>query len=317
MVAVRSFSRLSAWGYSTWRSASGCTTRRSPAARTLACPTSSTRPCDERLAQASGHSAEPRAMAKSNLLIEDRGDAATTGAEGIFAEVLAGVLRVDRVSVDSHFFDELGADSLLMAHFCARVRKRGDLPPVSMKDIYRHPTIGSLAAALADAAPAAAKSSTAGVLELPTPTSAREYVLCGALQALFYLGYSYLGVFIAVEGYQWLVAGAEGVEGVLRLVLFGGVAFLIVCAVPIAAKWLLIGRWRPQQIRLWSLAYVRFWVVKSLIWSNPGVHLFVGSPLYGLYLRALGAKVGPRVVIHSRRIPVCTDLLTIGAGTVI
>jgi non-ribosomal peptide synthetase-like protein len=248
---------------------------------------------------------------------DDRGSAAMTGLESIFAELLAGVLRVDRVPVDSHFFDELGADSLLMAHFCARVRKRGDLPPLSMKDIYRHPTIGSLAAALADVAPAAAKSATTGARELPTPTSAHEYILCGALQALFYLGYSYLGVFAAVEGYQWLVAGAEGVEGVLRLVLFGGMAFLIVCAVPIAAKWLLIGRWRPQQIRLWSLAYVRFWVVKSLIWSNPGVYLLVGSPLYGLYLRALGAKVGPRVVIHSRRIPVCTDLLTIGAGTVI
>jgi len=100
-------------------------------------------------------------------------------------------------------------------------------------------------------------------------------------------------------------------------VLFGGAASLIVCAVPIAAKWLLIGRWRPQRIRLWSTAYVRFWVVKSLIWSNPFVYLFVGSPLFGLYLRALGAKVGPRVVIHSLRIPVCTDLLTIGAGTVI
>src|SRR5436309_4754768 len=251
------------------------------------------------------------------MLIADRGSAATTGAESIFAEMLADVLHVGRVPVDSHFFDELGADSLVMAHFCARVRKRGDLPSVSMKDVYAHPTIRSLAAAMADAAPAAAKSPTAGALELPTPTSAREHVLCGALQALFYLGYSYLGVLAAIEGYRWLVAGAEGVERVLRLVLFGGAAFLVVCAVPIAAKWLLVGRWRPQQIRLWSLGYVRFWVVKALIWSNPGVHLFIGSPLYGLYLRALGARVGPRVVIHSRRIPVCTDLLTSGAGTVI
>src|SRR5213594_271716 len=243
--------------------------------------------------------------------------AATAGVEGAFAEVLAGVLRVDRVSVDSNFFDDLGADSLVMAHFCARVRKRGNLPPVSMKDVYAHPTIRSLAAAVADLAPRSAKSAAAAALELPTPTSTREYVLCGALQLLFFLGYSYLGVLAAIEGYQWIVAGSEGVETYLLLVLFSGVAFLVVCTVPIAAKWLLIGRWEPQQIRIWSLAYVRFWIVKTLIRSNPGVHLFVGSPLYGLYLRALGAKVGPRVVIHSRRIPVGTDLLTIGAGTVI
>ena len=64
-------------------------------------------------------------------------------------EVLADVVHVEQVSVDSHFFDDLGADSMVMAQFCARVRKRADLPSVSMKDIYQHPTIRSLAAALA------------------------------------------------------------------------------------------------------------------------------------------------------------------------
>lgn len=249
--------------------------------------------------------------------IAGRRSAAAKRDESALAEVLAGVMGVDCVPVDSHFFDELGADSLVMAHFCARVRKQGGLPPVSMKDIYAHPTISSLAAALANAAPATANSTVAAVLEPPTAINAREYVLCGVLQALFYFGYSYLGVLAAIEGHQWLVAGSEGIESYLRLILFTGVAFLVVCAVPIAAKWLLIGRWKPQQIRLWSLAYVRFWVVKWLISSNPGVYLFVGSPLYGLYLRALGAKVGPGAVILSRQIPVCTDLLTIGAGAVI
>src|SRR5436309_4450424 len=247
----------------------------------------------------------------------DTRDAAPTGVEATFADVLAEVLRVERVSVDSHFFDELGADSLVMAHFCARVRKRGDLPSVSIKDVYAYPTIRSLAAALEDVAPASAKRADAGALRLPSPTSTREYVLCGALQVLFYLGYSYLGVLAGIEGYQWLVAGSEGVGTYLRLVLLSGVAFLVVCAVPIAAKWLLIGRWKPQELRIWSLAYVRFAIVMTLIRSNPGVYLFVGSPLYGLFLRALGAKVGPRVVILSRHIPVCTDLLTIGAGAVI
>ena len=255
-------------------------------------------------------------MAKTNLLIEERDSAAAAGAAGVFAEILADVLRVDQVPVDSHFFDELGADSLLMAHFCARVRKRGGLPSISMRDIYRHPTIRSLAAAFADAAPSAAKAPAAAV-EAPTPTSTREYLLCGALQLLFYLAYSYLGVLAAIEGYQWMVAGSEGVANYLRGILLASTAFVVVCTFPIAAKWLLIGRWQPQQIRLWSLAYVRFWVVKALLRSNPGAHLFVGSPLYGFYLRALGAKVGPGAVILSRRLPVCTDLLTIGAGTVV
>src|SRR5206468_4693973 len=128
-----------------------------------------------------------------------------------------------------------------------------------------HPTIRSLAAALAEGAPSSATSSVAAAIEEATPTSTLEYVLCGALQLLFFLGYSYLGVLAAIEGYQWIVTGSEGVEIYLLLVLFSGVAFLVVCTVPIAAKWLLIGRWEPQQIRIWSLAYVRFWIVRTLI----------------------------------------------------
>ena len=84
--------------------------------------------------------AESTVIARSTA-IEDRRSAPATDVERILAEVLAGVLRVDRVPLDGHFFDELGADSLLMAHFCARVRKRGDLPSVSIKDVYAHPTI--------------------------------------------------------------------------------------------------------------------------------------------------------------------------------
>ncbi|PYM84276.1 MAG: peptide synthetase [Candidatus Rokuibacteriota bacterium] len=251
------------------------------------------------------------------MLIEDRGSAATTGAESIFAEVLADVLRVDRVPVDSHFFDELGADSLVMAHFCARVRKRGNLPSVSMKDVYRHPTIKSLAAALADVAPSSATSSVVAASEVATPTSTLEYVLCGALQLLFFLGYSYVAALAAAAGYEWISAGSDGVDIYVRLVLCCVAGFLAVCTLPILAKWMLIGRWKPEQIRIWSLVYVRFWIVKTLIRSNPCALLFVGSPLYALYLRALGANIGPGVAIFSRRVPVCTDLLTIGAGTVI
>lgn len=80
--------------------------------------------------------------------------APATGIEDALAATLAEVMGAGQTPVDRHFFDDLGADSLVMAHFCARVRKRADLPPVSMKDIYRYPTIRALATALADSTPA-------------------------------------------------------------------------------------------------------------------------------------------------------------------
>ena len=80
--------------------------------------------------------------------------APATGTERALAEVLATVLAVDRVSADGHFFNDLGASSLLMAMFSTAVRERGDLPPVSMKDIYLHPTVRLLAAAIGEPGPA-------------------------------------------------------------------------------------------------------------------------------------------------------------------
>src|SRR5918996_691366 len=118
--------------------------------------------------------------------------------EAIFAELLAEVLRVERVPVESHFFDDLGADSLVMAHFCARVRKRGDLPPVSTP------------------------------IEAPTPTTTREYVLCGALQALFFLAYSYVAVIAVAAGFEWVSAASSAVDGYLRFVLVGGARLVVV-----------------------------------------------------------------------------------------
>src|SRR5881275_1260911 len=90
---------------------------------------------------------QPHVGSSKCAVTQDRCIDALTLAERTFAEVLAEVLRVHGLSVESHFFDDLGADSLVMAKFCARVRKREDLPSVSMKDIYANPTIKSLAEA--------------------------------------------------------------------------------------------------------------------------------------------------------------------------
>jgi non-ribosomal peptide synthetase-like protein len=264
--------------------------------------------------------------------------APTTGTQHILADALASVLRLEQVSVDSHFFDDLGASSLLLAQFCAQVRKNAALPPVSMKDVYLHPTIRSLAAFLGDAAPAAeppavepanlaSEQAAPGNTALcsacqqrqnhsPAAPASASPVLSGALQLLLFLGIIFLGALVFVAGFEWISAGTGFIDTYLRSFAFAGASFLATCTFPILAKWALVGRWKPQEIPVWTLDYVRFWLVKTLIRTNPMV-LFVGSPLYVVYLRALGAKIGRGVAIFSRTVPVCTDLLTIGENTVI
>ncbi|MFB9835268.1 Pls/PosA family non-ribosomal peptide synthetase [Actinoallomurus acaciae] len=235
-----------------------------------------------------------------------------TGTEQVLADALTGVMNLEQVSVDSHFFDDLGAGSLLMARFCARVRERPDLPSVSMRDVYENPTIRSLASILAAAAPRSANRPTP-VRAAPARTSA--YVLCGVLQLLLSAAAVFLSANVLVTGLAWASAGSGVIHLYERFVVFGSVTFLYLCAVPVLAKWVLVGRWTAREIRVWSLAYVRFWAVKTLIRSSP-MALFAGSPLYVLYLRMLGAKIGRGVVIFAKA-PVCTDLITVGDGTLI
>ncbi|NEA97921.1 Pls/PosA family non-ribosomal peptide synthetase [Streptomyces sp. SID13726] len=241
--------------------------------------------------------------------------ATVDGTAQVLAEVLAGVVKTEQVPLDSHFFDDLGANSLVMAQFCARVRKRDDLPSVSMRDIYGHPTIRSLTVALTESA-AEAPAPARPAEPPPPPGSTARYVLCGVLQFLVFAAYCLAAGIATAEGYSWISGGQGALSVYLRSLVFGGALFLAMCVLPVVAKWVLVGRWKETEFPVWSLAYVRFWTVKALLHASPML-LFTGNPLYVLYLRALGARIGPGVTILSRSLPVCTDLLTVGAGTVI
>ncbi|MES4889431.1 Pls/PosA family non-ribosomal peptide synthetase [Streptomyces sp. NPDC096012] len=246
-----------------------------------------------------------------------------TETERKLADALAGIVAAECVPVESHFFDDLGANSLVMAQFCARVRKIPELPSPSMRDIYRHPTIRSLATALSQAAPGSAEQAVSQAVSVPrippepvVHTSRLVHFMCGTAQLLAFLIYSLISGFVTSAGYQWIAAGVGLFDTYLRALVFGGIGFIAMCMFPVVAKWLLIGRWKQTEFPVWGLSYLRFWLIKVLLHANPMV-LLVGTPLYVLYLRALGARIGKGVTILSRSVPVCTDLLTIGAGTVI
>jgi hypothetical protein len=175
------------------------------------------------------------------------------------------------------------------------VRKRTDIPRVSMKDIYRCPTIAGLAAALAAEAPPATTVEAPAEPVAPTeaPATARDFdfVLCGALQLASGFAYLYAVVLAFTQGYHFVAEASGFFDAYARSLVFTTVAFACFCILPVLAKWVLVGRWKRRQFRIWSLEYLRFWIVKSLIRSSPLV-LFSGTPVYALYLRALGARSG-------------------------
>lgn len=240
------------------------------------------------------------------------------GTEQILAAALASVLRLEKVSSTAHFFNDLGANSLLMAQFSARLRKDDRVPVVAMRDVYLNPTVSGLAAFLDNAPvpdPTFARPHIQ-TAERPAPVSAARYLLCGTLQALLFVASAVASSFALVLAYKFASTG-QGLADVLwRSFIVGGLGLGALCLLPIATKWLLIGRWTVQEIPVWSLRYLRFWVVKTLIRASPA-RMFIGTPIYPLYLRALGARIGKRTAILSHFVPVCTDLLTVGDDTII
>ncbi|MEV4757723.1 Pls/PosA family non-ribosomal peptide synthetase [Micromonospora sp. NPDC049559] len=253
----------------------------------------------------------PRCQPRGSRVVAPAG-----ATEAALAELLAELLRVERVSVEDDFFADLGADSLMMARYCARIRERLRTE-VSIKDVYLNPTVRDFAVVVAGVLDADAPLPTA---EPPPPpvrlSSDLEYYGCAILQALFGLVYLVCLAGLSISGYVWITAAQGMLSTGLRSLAFGAGGFLLASLLPVALKWLLIGRWRARTFPIWGLTYFRFWVVKRLIRASPMV-LFRGSPLYSRYLWLLGAKVGPGVVVLSRSVPVCTDLITLGAGTVI
>jgi non-ribosomal peptide synthetase-like protein len=243
---------------------------------------------------------------------------AATEQEALLAQALTEALGGPEVSADSDFFADLGANSITMAKFCFLVRKQQELAPVSMKDTYLHPTIRALATATQAVSPDVPRAGAPATFpaSVRVPATAGQYVLCGSLQALTFLAGALAAGFMLTAGFGFTSTAATVPDALLRSALFGAVAFIGMCLLPIAAKWLIIGRWRVREIPVWTLAYFRFWLVKTLVRSSP-IRLLVGSPLYTLYLRALGADIGPGTTIFSPEVPVCTDLLHVGAGTVI
>ncbi len=237
-----------------------------------------------------------------------------TPLERLLCEALKSALALDKVSIDGDFFKEYAAHSLLMARFCARIRQMSPVTQVAMRDIYAHTTVRRLAAALGRAKPAVETYAEAPAEETPNPLA---YALTGAAQFAFYVVAGVIGVAALQASFAFTYAAVRSPSALLgRAELVVSAWFLGLNLLAISAKWTLIGRARPMTIKLWSLAYFRFWVARRLISIAPAF-LFAGEPLFNLFLRCLGAKIGARAVIATAAVPVAADLFEVGEDAVI
>jgi non-ribosomal peptide synthetase-like protein len=94
----------------------------------------------------------------------------------------------------------------------------------------------------------------------------------------------------------WEVASSSGPLAVCAAALAAEVAL---CALVVAAKWSLLGRVRPGQHPFWSCWCGRWEFVYMAweLWARTALTYLEGTLLLSWYLRAMGMKLGKRVVL--------------------
>lgn len=220
---------------------------------------------------------------------------------------------------DADFFLDLGGHSLLAARMVSRLRQTPELEDVSMLDVYNHPTIEKLAAALRLRQLHSARAETGSASELPEPrrvhrVSSWRHFVGGTVQACglyFVVGFFSLQWLAPYLTYTYLMDDGYPVVRAVAVALATLVLlYPVMLALSIAMKWLVLGRVRPGRYPLWGGYFLRWWFVEAIRSIVPTSYL-IGTPLLSIYYRLMGARIGANVYLGNDG-GSTFDLLSIG-----
>jgi non-ribosomal peptide synthetase-like protein len=246
------------------------------------------------------------------------GDQPRTLAEAALFAALGPLFPGRALRRADDFFSDLGGHSLATARLVSALRAQHGFAQAAVRDVYEHRRLDAIAAALEAArrvgpdrpAPAPGPSASARA-----HACRRQRWACGAAQALV------LPVPVCLHLATWLAPfftyhymTGEDNDSVLLAALLATLVFLgsqaVAFLVVVAAKWLVLGRLRAGRHPLWGLTYFRWWFSEVMAQAAP-VYLLYGTPLYRIYLRLLGARIGRDVYIAGVAVA-APDLLEIG-----
>ncbi|MFD0361854.1 Pls/PosA family non-ribosomal peptide synthetase [Nocardia sp. GCM10030253] len=239
----------------------------------------------------------------------DTPDHNLTDTEQWVAGLWDSILGAEVTSPDTDFFD-VGGGSLAAAQLVTALRAR--YPRIAVADLYDHPRLGALAELLDETAPSAA---TEARIVRPTPLRAQ------LIQVLATIPLSTL------TGMQWLtwlaiVGNIAGWSGSLPwlphlswwwtlaafLLFISPPGRMVICAT--GARVLLRGV-SPGNYPRGGSVHLRLWAAVRLSEAS-GAESLSGAPWMVPFARALGAKIGNGVDLHT--LPPVTGMLELGNG---
>ncbi|MFF4273893.1 Pls/PosA family non-ribosomal peptide synthetase [Streptomyces sp. NPDC001536] len=228
------------------------------------------------------------------------------GTEAWLAEQWSEVLGIPVSSARDDFF-AIGGSSLAAAQLTTRLRTR--YPSAAVLDIYQQPVLRKLARHLEESA----QDDGAARIVAPVPVRAQAIQLLAMIPLFTLLGLRWTVVLAALGNvlpYAWLPTASWWLVGAGALVLFSPPGRLAIAA---GGARLLLRGVQPGRYARGDGVHLRLWAAERLA-EFSGATSLTGSWLER-YARALGAKVGPDVDLHS--LPPVTGMLKLGRGAAV
>jgi non-ribosomal peptide synthetase-like protein len=229
-----------------------------------------------------------------------------TEMEKNISDIWKKTLKISSISVNENFFTELGGNSLAAAIVVSEMRNHKEIADVSLVDLFENPTIRQLAKKLDSFKQPEQGEKDKHPLHVYSKNLYEkvQYFFCTLIQAICAL------VLVTFSSWHFFIIVLIGVSlslsffnlSVLELcLLWMSFLFLLepgLILFSVLIKWLLLGKIKPGQHKVWSWYYLRWWVVNQCQDLAPVDHL-VGSPFIKLYCRLMGAKIGKNCFIGT------------------
>ncbi|WP_439651087.1 Pls/PosA family non-ribosomal peptide synthetase [Nocardia panacis] len=232
-----------------------------------------------------------------------------TGTARWVADQWDAILGAEITDPDVDFFD-MGGGSLAAAQLVAALRER--YPTIAVADLYDHPRLGALVALLDDSAPAEQVEQR---IVAPTPLRAQCVQTLATIPLTTLTGLQWL-TWLAVFGniahqfgaLTWLPALSWWWTLAAFLLFISPPGRMTLC---VAGARLLLQGVTPGTYPRGGSAHLRLWAAVRLSEAS-GAENLSGAPWMVPFARALGAKIGKGVDLHT--LPPVTGMLELGDG---
>ncbi len=232
-----------------------------------------------------------------------------TGTAQWVAGLWDSILGGEVVDLDADFFD-LGGGSLAAAQLVTALRER--YPQITVADLYDHPRLGALVELLEQSTPAVAVEER---VVRPTPLRAQAIQVLATVALTTLTGLQWL-TWLAIVGniaawsgsLPWLPQLSWWWTLVAFLLFISPIGRMAIC---VAGARVLLRGVRPGQYPRGGSVHLRLWAAVRLSEAS-GAENLSGAPWMVPFARALGAKIGKGVDLHT--IPPVTGMLELGDG---